>query len=126
MTRQPDDRRVGQREKRRRSARTRRANSFEATVTRTHADRLAVIARTPAGSGGEAQSKVRALAALVDLGEQASPIAKDELRRLLEDVADSPPPGARGAQARLAAIEVLERLDQPPDDSGQEGRPPIR
>jgi hypothetical protein len=72
-------------------------------VNSSHANRFAMIARTPAGSGWEAQCKVRALTALVELGE-AAPIAEDELRRLLEDVADSPPPGARGAQARLAAM----------------------
>jgi hypothetical protein len=77
-----------------------------------------MIARTPAGSGWEAQCKVRALTALVELGE-AAPIAEDELRRLLEDVADSPPPGARGAQARLAVMEVLDRLDQPPDEEAK-------
>jgi hypothetical protein len=82
------------------------------------ASRLAVIARTPAGSGWEAQRKVRALTALVELGG-ASPIGEHELRGLLEDVADSPPPGARGAQARLAAMEALERLDQPPDEEAK-------
>ena len=67
-------------------------------------------------SGWDAQSKVRALSALVKLGD-ASPLSREELRRLLEGVANEPPPSARGAQAGLAALEVLERLDAPPSGS---------
>lgn len=71
---------------------------------------------------------MRALAAPVESGE-ASPIGEAELRGLLEDVADSPPRGGRGAQAQLAAREALERLDRPPDDEAEtvrglfDGRP---
>jgi hypothetical protein len=96
-------------------ARTGRKGSPVRKLGEARASRLAVIARTPAGSGWEAQSKVRALTALVELGE-ASPLSEHELRGLLEDVADSPPEGARGAQARLAALKALERLDALADD----------
>jgi len=54
----------------------------------------------------------------MDLGE-TSPLDEDELRSLLEDVAHSPPEGARGAQARLAALRALERLDEPPDEEAE-------
>ena len=84
--------------------------------------RLAAIARAPADSGWAAQSKVRALAALVELGE-ASPVG--ERRRLLEEVADSWPASAGGAQTRLAAIEVLERLDAPLRGSAPTPSPPL-
>jgi|SRR5215207_8337534 len=49
----------------------------------------------------------------------ASPIGKDELRGLLEDVSNSAPSGARGTQAQLAAIEALDRLDAPPDSEAE-------
>jgi hypothetical protein len=58
----------------------------------------------------------------VELGE-ASPVG--ELRRLLEEVADSSPASARGAQTRLAAIEVLERLDAPLRGSAPTPSPPL-
>jgi hypothetical protein len=87
----------------------------------THEQALVRAARAAAPSGWEAQSKVRALAALVDLGE-ASPLEEDELRRQLEGVAQEPPQGARGAQARLAALDALERLDEPPDDEAEKVR----
>jgi hypothetical protein len=98
-------------------ARARRAHSAVGTVS-TREQALVRAARADASSGWEAQSKVRALAALVELGE-ASPLDEDELRRLLEDVAHDPPAGARGAQARLAALQALERLDAPPDDQAE-------
>jgi hypothetical protein len=68
--------------------------------------------RAPADSGWAAQSKVRTLATLMELGE-ASPVGEDEFRGLLEEVADSSPASAPGAQPRLADIEVLEQLDAP-------------
>src|SRR5215207_6628957 len=52
----------------------------------------------------------------------ASPIGKDELRGLLEDVSNSAPSGARGTQAQLAAIEALDRLDAPPDSEAEKVR----
>lgn len=68
-----------------------------------------------AASDSEAQSKVRALAALVELGD-ASPLGEDELRGLLEDLAHDPPQALAELRLALTALQVIERLDAPPDD----------
>jgi hypothetical protein len=87
----------------------------------SHVRRLAAIARTPTASGWAAHSKVRALTALVELGE-ASPVGEHEPRELLEDVADAPPPGCAWRSGRLAAREALQRLEAPPDDEAAKVR----
>jgi hypothetical protein len=114
MRREPYDRRLAQREEHFQE----RAHSVSRTDGRRREraqPSTCQAAKADAAGGWEAQSKVRALAALVGLGP-ASPLAEAELRRLLEDVASDPPDGARGAQARLAALKALERLEALPDD----------
>jgi hypothetical protein len=108
MRREPYDRRLAQREEHFQE----RAHSVSRTDGRRREraqPSTCQAAKADAAGGWEAQSKVRALAALVGLGP-ASPLAEAELRRLLEDVASDPPgrrswcPGAaRGAQGTRAA-----------------------
>ena len=59
------------------------------------AEGLGRVARAPADTGWAAQGRVRAVSALIAMGE-ASPVPVGELRGLLEEVAFEPREGARG------------------------------